>query len=99
VTARALVDNPGNLRPGMAARGQIQTGIGVLSVLVPESAVLDDGAAKVVFVDAGGKYQRRQVTLGNSSNGRTEIKSGLKQGEIIVSEGGAALRAQAAKGF
>ena len=98
VTARALIDNPGNLRPGMFARGQIQTGVGKLSVTVPAQAVLDDGAAKVVFVDAGGKYQRREVALGNESNGRIEIKSGVKQGENIVVEGAAALRAQAAKG-
>jgi len=38
------------------------------------------------------------VSLGNESNGRVEIKSGVKQGEKIVVEGAAALRAQAAKG-
>lgn len=98
VTARALVNNPGSLRPGMFARGQIQTGIGSLSITVPAAAVLDDGAAKVVFVAQGGKYQRREVVVGNASGGRIEIKSGLKQGEQVVTEGGAALRAQAAKG-
>ena len=98
LTARALIDNPGVLRPGMFARGQIQTGLGQLSISVPESAVLDDGAAKVAFVAKGGKYERREVTTGNASNGRIEIKSGLKQGETVVTAGAAALRAQAAKG-
>jgi len=98
VTARALIDNPGNLRPGMFARGQIQTGVGKSSITVPASAVLDDGAAKVVFVPKGSKYERREVALGNESNGRVEVKSGLKQGEEVVTEGAAALRAQAAKG-
>lgn len=98
VTARALIDNPGNLRPGMFARGQIQTGVGKLGLSVPADAVLDDGAAKVVFVDMGGKYERREVAVGNESNGRIEIRSGVKQGERVVTEGAAALRAQAAKG-
>jgi RND family efflux transporter MFP subunit len=98
VTARAMIENPGNLRPGMFARGQIQTGIGQLAVTVPESAVLDDGAAKIVFVAKGGRYERREVEPGNINDGRVEIKSGLKQGETVVTEGAAALRAQAANG-
>ncbi len=100
LTARALINNPGQLRPGVFVRGQIQTGAGKLSLAVPSSAVLDDGAAKIVFVvkEGGDRYERREVTLGNESGGRVEIKSGLKQGETIVSQGGAALRAQAARG-
>ena len=98
LTARALISNPGNLRPGMFARGQIQTGVGKLSITVPASAVLDDGAAKVTFVAKGGKYERREVTTGNQSSGRIEVKSGLRQGETVVTAGAAALRAQAAKG-
>ena len=98
LTARALITNPGTLRPGVFVRGQIQTGVGKMSLTVPSSAVLDDGAAKIVFVVKGDRYERRGVTTGNESGGRTEIKSGLKQDETIVSEGGAALRAQAARG-
>jgi RND family efflux transporter MFP subunit len=98
LTARALIKNPGSLRPGVFVRGQIQTGVGKLSLTLPTSAVLDDGAAKIVFVAKGDRYERREVTLGNESAGRVEIKSGLKQGEQIVTEGGAALRAQAARG-
>jgi cobalt-zinc-cadmium efflux system membrane fusion protein len=98
LTARAIVNNPGNLRPGMFARGQIQTGIGAASITVPAAAVLDDGAAKIVFLDKGGKYERREVTVGNASNGQVEIKSGVKPGEEVVIKGAPALRAQAAKG-
>jgi len=103
VTARALIDNPGSaqgaplLRPGMFARGQIQTGVGKPSLTVPANAVLDDGAAKVVFVAEGDKYERREVALGNQSGGRVEVKSGLKSGDEVVTEGASALRAQAAR--
>ncbi|PQV62706.1 RND family efflux transporter, MFP subunit [Abditibacterium utsteinense] len=98
LTARATIPNPGTLRPGVFVRGQIQTGVGKPSLAVSDGAVLDDGAAKIVFVAKGDRYERREVTLGAESGGRTEIKSGLKQGEVIVTEGGAALRAQAARG-
>ena len=97
-TARAIISNPGVLRPGMFAKGQIQTGVGALSIVVPAGAVLNDGAAKIVFVQKGGAYERREVMLGVESGNRVEIKNGLKQGEKIVVEGGAALRAQAARG-
>ena len=104
ISARALIANPGAaqgaplLRPGMFASGQIQTGVGAPSVTVPASAVLDDGAAKIVFVARHSKYLRREVALGNESADRVEVKSGLKPGEQIVIEGAPALRAQAARG-
>jgi RND family efflux transporter MFP subunit len=98
VTARAQIENPGSLRPGMFVRGQIQTGVSALGITVPASAVLEDGAAKIVFVTKGDKYERREVVTGTESNGRIAIKSGLKQEDTVVTEGAAALRAQAAKG-
>lgn len=98
LTARALIRNPGALRPGVFVRGQIQSGQGPLALTIPANAVLDDGAAKIVFVAKNGVYERRQVTLGNGSNGRVEVQTGVQQGEVVVTEGGAALRAQAARG-
>ena len=98
LTARATIDNPGSLRPGVFVRGQIQTGVSKPSLTVPADAVLEDGAAKIVFVVKGSRYERREVTTGNTNGGRTEIKSGLTQSDVVVSEGAAALRAQAARG-
>ncbi len=98
LTARATIDNPGSLRPGVFVRGQIQTGVGNPSLTVPADAVLEDGAAKIVFVVKGSRYERREVTTGNTSAGRTEIKSGIGQSDVVVTEGAAALRAQAARG-
>ena len=33
------------------------------------------------------KFARRLVTFGNSNNGRTQIVSGLKEGEHVVGDG------------
>jgi len=98
VTARALIDNPGILRPGMFARGQIQTGVSKLTLVVPASAVLQDGAATIVFVKKGKSYGRIEVTTGTKNNNRIAITSGLEQGDQVVVEGASALRAQAARG-
>ncbi len=98
LTARATLDNPGALRPGVFVRGQIQTGVGAPSLTVPEGAILEDGAAKIVFVVKGDRYQRRAVVTGATSQGRTEVKSGIGQSDVVVTEGAAALRAQAARG-
>ena len=98
LTARATIDNPGSLRPGVFVRGQIQTGVGTPSLTVPADAVLEDGAAKIVFVVKGDRYERREVVTGNTSGGRTAIKSGIGQSDVVVTQGAAALRAQAARG-
>ncbi len=98
LTARAIIQSPGSLRPGVFVRGQIETGRGVLSLNIPAAAVLDDGAAKIVFIAKNGVYERRQVTLGSESGGRVEVQTGVVQGDVVVTEGGAALRAQAARG-
>ncbi len=98
VIARAILDNTGALRPGMFARGVIETGQGKLALTVPAGAIVDDGAAKIVFIKRGARYERRAVRLGASSNNRVAILEGVKQGEQVVTQGGASLRAQAARG-
>ncbi len=98
LTARALIANPGALRLGVSVRGQIQTGEGPLSLVVPASAILEDGAAKIVFVAKNGVYERREVAVGAQSGGLAEIRRGVEQGEQVVTQGAAALRAEAARG-
>lgn len=62
-------------------------------ILVPAAAVLREGNTAYVFVSNGsGPFQRRNVTLGQSSDGSIEIASGVKAGETIVTEGSLLLR-------
>jgi RND family efflux transporter MFP subunit len=56
-------------------------------VLVPASAVVREGSETAVFVVAGGKASRRQVTLGLETSGRAEIASGVKAGETVIITG------------
>lgn len=98
VDARAVIDNGGGvLRPGMFVAGQIESGRSGLAITVPLSAVLDDGAAKIVFVPQNASYLRREIKTGRQNAGRVEVLNGLSQAEQVVTSGSAAIRAQLAK--
>jgi cobalt-zinc-cadmium efflux system membrane fusion protein len=56
---------------------------------VPASAVLHNAENEpFVYVEVKPReFARRPVTVGVQQNGRVEIRSGLKEGEPVVSEG------------
>ncbi|MGA2118531.1 MAG: efflux RND transporter periplasmic adaptor subunit [Bryobacteraceae bacterium] len=100
---RIALDNPGIvLKPDMF--GQVELAIGTARrLVVPQSALLDSGDRKTVFVDRGtGSFEQREVQTGDTSGDRVAILSGLKAGERIVTSGNFLLdsesRLNAAKG-
>jgi cobalt-zinc-cadmium efflux system membrane fusion protein len=59
------------------------------NILIPSTAVFQKEEESFVFVDAGnGRYVKRDVKITGTGSGRLLMKSGLKPGERIVSEGG-----------
>ena len=60
-------------------------------VLIPSEAVVRDGEETAVLVAAGGKAERRAVVLGLTDERRTEVRSGLKAGELVITRGQAGL--------
>jgi membrane fusion protein, heavy metal efflux system len=99
-TVRARVDlaNPGGrLKPGMFARVSLAAGGEPVPVLaVPRSAVQRDGAASIVFVrTAPGRFERREVEIGRTTDELVEILGGLAEGDQVVVEGAFLLRSQA----
>jgi membrane fusion protein (multidrug efflux system) len=61
--------------------------------LVPATAVLkDDPAHPVVVVAAGDVAERREVAIGLVDAENIEILSGLKSGELIITQGHSTLR-------
>lgn len=52
---------------------------------IPESAVLDTGARQSVLIDKGeGRFEPREVKLGQRGNGYVEVRSGVADGEPVV---------------
>lgn len=55
---------------------------------IPESAVVDSGARKVVYVEAEpGVFEGREVVLGPPSSGRYPVLEGLAPGEVVAAAG------------
>lgn len=75
----------GLLRPDMFAEVTLRSGRTVDAVAVPAEAVVRSGAREQVFlVRAPGKFEPREVQVGVSADGWTEIREGLDGGETVV---------------
>ena len=97
-TARVIVENPeGHLRAGQFITAEIAVG-GQSDVLrVPQDAVQTVEGRPSVFVPVDGGFEPRPVTIGASSVGFVEIRSGLSEDEPFVSSGAFTLKAQLEK--
>lgn len=83
---RLIVDNKdGALRPASYASVVFASGLMTEQVTVPRESVLRSSEGEHVIVALGnGKFQARSIKTGGVSAGRTEVVSGLQEGEDIV---------------
>jgi membrane fusion protein, heavy metal efflux system len=90
---RVVLPNPGHrLKPAMYANLTV-SGRQHDVIVVPSTAVIQNGHDVFVFVEtAPGKYQRRDVTLGEANAASDEIAQGLNDGDIVVTTGAELLR-------
>ena len=88
VKVRLDVDNPGlALKPEMLVEVILEAGQG-RGLVVPETAVLDSGERRLVFLDRGeGRYEPREVTLGPKTAAGYEVLSGLVKGDRVITAG------------
>ncbi len=60
----------------------------IQTLAIPQAAVLSDQQGNYVYVvGPGNKAEQRRITLGQASGALTTVAAGLKQGEVIVSDG------------
>lgn len=101
---RAVVDNrTGRLKPEMLATVVADGGPSVSAALVPDDAVQMLKGKPVVFIvrplpNGGAKFVRRDVEVGSRTGGRTAILRGLGDGDVIVTKGAFAVKAELEKG-
>ncbi|MCB1037290.1 MAG: efflux RND transporter periplasmic adaptor subunit [Acidobacteria bacterium] len=83
---RLAVPNPdGRLRPGMFATVVFEPAAAESSLAIPTQAVLRTGERNVALVRTGaGRFQPREVVLGQEGEGYVEILAGLAEGEDVV---------------
>ncbi len=88
--ARIVVDNPGDkLKRDMYVTVNVTAGIIPNAISVPDASILrNDENQPFVYVEASpGTFGRRQVTIGQSQSGKTQILSGLAPGEKVAADG------------
>jgi Cu(I)/Ag(I) efflux system membrane fusion protein len=85
VKVRIELGNPkGELKPEMFADVTIH-GKTREVLQVPDDAILESGTRNVVFVAQGeGTLVPREVSVGDHGSGAVEIRSGLKEGDVVV---------------
>ncbi|MEQ8210352.1 MAG: efflux RND transporter periplasmic adaptor subunit [Lacipirellulaceae bacterium] len=80
-----LIDAP-KAAPGMTGFARSESSRE--SLTVPSSAVAGlSGSKAMLYCVAADEYQTRQVTIGRSAEGRTEITDGLSNGEVVITAG------------
>ncbi len=100
ITVRGVVPNP--LLPGVPPNGPaprelfdgefvtvMVEGVEPITVLaIPRAAVLSDQQGDYVYVvDAQNKAEQRRILLGQSTPSTAVVSNGLKEGELVISEG------------
>jgi RND family efflux transporter MFP subunit len=82
-----LANKTGKLRPGLY--GDIALDLPPeTGVFVPIEAVVDSGDTQVVFLSrAGGRFEPRRITQGRRIGDRVLVKTGLADGDVVVTTG------------
>lgn len=94
------LENPSKeLKPGMFAELEVFTDRTAKPILaIPSSAVVDANNKKLVYVQNGNAFQSVEVTLGETSGDLVEVKTGLFEGDLLVTQRAPQLYAQSLRG-
>ncbi|MEA5480019.1 efflux RND transporter periplasmic adaptor subunit [Pseudanabaena galeata UHCC 0370] len=100
IPVKAEINNAnGQLKAGMFAELELLTSQALSPVIaIPAIAVVDVQGKKLVYVQNGKAFEPTEVELGQVSDGFVEVKSGLFEGDRIVTEGAPLLYAQSLRG-
>lgn len=85
-------DGGGLLQPGMFARIRINYDQRADALVIPRTALLEDGGTPAVFTVKGGKAVRAELKLGYVDGEWVEVRDGLRAGDPVVVAGKSALR-------
>lgn len=72
------------LKPGMSIDVEVILDLVENVLFVPSYAIMDKKGEKIVYVANGNRAKEIPVTIGMNNYETTEIKSGLKEGEMVI---------------
>ena len=100
VPVQAELSNAGGeLKPGMFAELEVITDRTATTLLaIPTSAVVEANGKKLVYVQNGNSFQSVEVSLGQNSGDLVEVKTGLFEQDLIVTQRAPQLYAQSLRG-
>jgi membrane fusion protein, heavy metal efflux system len=88
--ARIETANPGEkLKKDMYVTASVNAGAIKNAIALPDAAILRDNENQpfVYAATSSNQFGRRPVSVGESSDGKTEITSGLKSGDRVIGDG------------
>jgi len=100
VPLRVEVPNPrARLKPGMFATAEVVTGTSSTeSIMIPSSAIQKiEGTPSIFVQEKDGSFAKRELELGREFSNSVEVKSGLKEGELVVVTGAFTLKSELLK--
>lgn len=86
---KALVsNNSGELMPGMICKMYLDNEGGADYMVLPNSIIqIDENNRNFVWINNGGKAQKRQITIGQQTDQGVIISSGLNDGDEVIVKG------------
>lgn len=97
--ARAVVNNESlRLRPGLFVSGRLLLSEKPVSIVVKSSALQTVDNRTVIFVRSGGRFEARDVELGERDPEHVEITFGLLEGDIYAAKNSFVVKAELGKG-
>ncbi|MCB2339647.1 efflux RND transporter periplasmic adaptor subunit [Clostridium estertheticum] len=87
-TVKVKIENPSNLlKPGMIVRVEFPDVVKTDISVVPNGAIFTENSVQYVYIVDATRLKKKQVVVGISNTVQTEIVSGIKLGDQVVTEG------------
>jgi len=88
LNVEALFSNPRyELKPGFFAEVELVLDVKSNVLIVPASALIVEENINYLYINDNGVAKKVEVQLGYSSIDKVEIKSGIKEGDEVVTSG------------
>ena len=83
----------GRLRVGQSVILHVETAQVKEAVVIPESAIVEEGDQPIAFVQISGEtFEKREIQTGARDAGFVQVVEGIREGERVVTKGAYAIR-------